>query len=79
MSQETLTSFFGWMSVINICLLSFSTIMIVILQDRIADFHSRLFHTGKPNLKQAYFRYLAKYKLLTIVFCIVPWLALKLM
>ncbi len=78
MSQETLTTFFGWMSVINIGLLLFSTVMIVTLQDRIANFHSKLFHMGHPNLKQAYFRYLAKYKLLTVVFCIVPWLALKL-
>ncbi|WP_420586192.1 DUF6868 family protein [Ruegeria sp.] len=78
MSQETLTSFFGWMAVINIGLLLVSTITIVTLQDWVADFHSRLFRMGKPNLKQAYFRYLAKYKLLTLVFCVVPWLALHL-
>lgn len=78
MSQETLTTFFGWMSVINIGLLSFSTLVIISFQDRLSEIHGRMFHMGQPNLKQAYFRYLAKYKLLTIVFCVVPWIALKL-
>ncbi|MCA0908450.1 MULTISPECIES: DUF6868 family protein [Ruegeria] len=79
MTQEFLTTFFGWMAVLNIAVLLFTTLMVLLLQDWIADIHGRMFRMERPDVKRAYFRYLANYKILTLVFCIVPWLALKLM
>lgn len=78
MTQEFLTSVFRWMAVLNIIFLVFSTLMIVLLQDRLAGIHGRMFQMEPPEVKRAYFRYLANYKILTLIFCIVPWLALNL-
>lgn len=78
MTQEVLTSVFGWMAILNIAVLLFTTVMIVLLQDWIAGVHAGMFQMERPDVKRAYFRYLANYKILTLIFCIIPWLALKL-
>ncbi len=78
MTKEVLTCVFGWMAILNIAVLLFTTVMIVLLQDRIAGVHTRMFQMERPDVKRAYFRYLANYKILTLIFCIIPWLALKL-
>ncbi|WP_170429025.1 DUF6868 family protein [Ruegeria arenilitoris] len=78
MTQEFLTAVFGWMAVLNIAVLLFTTLMILLLQDLIAGIHGKMFQMERPAVKRAYFRYLANYKILTLIFCITPWLALKL-
>ncbi len=78
MTQEFLTTVFGWMTALNIAVLLFSTLMILIMQDWIAGVHGRMFQMERADVKRAYFRYLANYKILTIIFFLVPWLALKL-
>ncbi len=78
MTQEFLTTVFGWMTVLNIGVLLLSTMMVLALQNWIADVHGRMFQMERADIKRAYFRYLANYKILTLVFCLVPWLALKL-
>lgn len=78
MTQDTLTAVFGWMTVLNFAILIFSTIMIVALKDRIAGIHGRMFEMEPADVRKAYFKYLAHYKILTLVFCLMPWLALKL-
>lgn len=79
MTHEFLTTFFGWMAALNIAVLLFTTVMILLLQDWIAGIHGRMFQMDRADVKRAYFRYLANYKILTLIFSIVPWLALKLM
>ncbi|WP_377193068.1 DUF6868 family protein [Ruegeria meonggei] len=78
MTQELLTTLFGWMAVLNIAVLLFSTLMIVLLQEWAVTVHGRMFQMEPPEVRRAYFRYLANYKILTLIFCIIPWLALKL-
>lgn len=78
MTHELVTSVFGWMAILNIAVLLFTTVMIVLLQDWIAGVHAGMFQMERPDVKRAYFRYLANYKILTLIFCIIPWLALKL-
>ena len=78
MTQDNLATVFGWMTVLNIAFLLFSTLMIIALQDWIAGIHGRMFQMERSDARRAYFRYLANYKILTIIFCLVPWLALKL-
>ncbi|MGV6804118.1 MAG: DUF6868 family protein [Ruegeria sp.] len=79
MTPEALTSFFGWMTVLNFAVLLLTTLAVVALQDRIAGIHGRMFQMEPGDVKKAYFKYLANYKILTIVFCLMPWIALKLM
>lgn len=78
MTPEVLSAFFGWMTVLNFGVLILSTVMILALQDRIAAFHGRIFQMEPAEVRKAYFKYLANYKVLTIVFCMMPWIALKL-
>ncbi len=78
MTQEILTAVFGWMTVLNFAILLFSSLMIVTMQDWIAGIHGKMFQMEPAEVKKAYFKFLANYKLLTIVFCLMPWVALKL-
>ncbi len=78
MTQEILTAVFGWMTVLNFAMLLFSSLMIVTMQDWIAGIHGKMFQMEPAEVKKAYFKFLANYKLLTIVFCLMPWVALKL-
>ncbi|GGH36736.1 hypothetical protein SAMN05444007_10923 [Cribrihabitans marinus] len=78
MTEDMLTTVFGWMAVLNIAFLGITTLMIVVLRDRIAEIHGRMFEMEPAEVRKAYFRYLANYKILTLVFCLMPWIALKL-
>ena len=77
-STQAAAEFIGWCALLNIGLLSLSTVMLIAMRDRIANFHGRLFRLDPSELQQAYFRYLANYKMLTLVFNVVPYIALKL-
>jgi len=66
------------MTVLNFAVLLLSTLMVVALQDRIAAIHGRMFQMEKAEVRKAYFKYLANYKILTLIFCLMPWIALKL-
>lgn len=78
MTISTLTSFFGWMSVINIGLLIFSTLMLTLFRAPIIRIHQAITGLGEDELKQAYLNFIAYFKLLIIVFNIVPYFALTL-
>lgn len=75
----TLRTFFGWCSVINIGLLLFSTIVIIAFRRTAVRIHGTLFNLDEQALSKAYFQYLAHYKIAMIIFCVVPYVALKLM
>ncbi|MGJ8641965.1 MAG: DUF6868 family protein [Luteolibacter sp.] len=79
MNLETLREFLGWCSIINIGLLMFSTVAVIALRDTVTSIHSKLFCLDEATLHQAYFRYLANFKIAVIVFNIVPYLALRIM
>ena len=76
---ETLTAFFGWMTVINMGLLIFSTIMLMLLKDFVSRIHGRLFKIPPGELNPLYFRFLANFKVLVLIFNLAPYIALKIM
>lgn len=78
MELNTLTSVFGWMSVINLGLLIFSTIMLTLCRAPIIRLHRALTGLSEESLKQAYLYFLSIFKLLVIVFNLVPYIVLKL-
>ncbi len=78
-SIDTLTSFLGWCSVINIGVLVFTTIVLTIMRGPIASIHSRLFGLNQAELPSAYFQYLGNYKIAVFIFNVVPYIALKIM
>ena len=78
MNMETLAAFFGWCSVLNIGLLFISTVAIILMRNKIAGIHARMFELDASDVRMAYFEYLARYKIAVLVFNIVPYIALKL-
>jgi len=76
---ENLTQFFGWCAVINISLLLITTLSITTLQGPISKIHSKLFNLSEEKLQLLYFQFIAYYKLVIIVFNVVPYFALMLM
>ena len=79
MTPELLTALFGWMTVINVALLILSTIMLMLFSNQIISIHSKLTSVKADTLMSAYLYFLAFYKVLIIVFNIIPYLALKLL
>ena len=72
-------AFFGWATLINIVLLLIVALSITVLRCPIAKIHSKLFGMSEAELTPLYFQYLANYKLLVIIFNLVPYIALKIM
>jgi hypothetical protein len=79
MTMESLTTFFGWCAVLNIAYLIIATIMIASLKDWMFGIHGKLFGITKEVAFPKYFMFVAKYKILTLIFSVVPWVALKIM
>ncbi len=78
-SLEAITAFFGWTTVINIVLLTISSIMVIAARESIARLHGRMFGLESADLSRAYFQYIGQYKIAFIVFSLTPYIALKLM
>lgn len=79
MDITLLTSFLGWCTIINIGILVYSFVFITIFQEFTLKIHSKLMKVEATKLPTLYFNYLAFYKVIIIVFNIVPYLALKLL
>lgn len=77
MNIETLTTLFGWMTVINIFILLFTTLAIIVMRERVVKIHAQMFGVEESELTPVYFRYLANYKLMILVFNLAPYIALK--
>ena len=78
-SIDTLTSFLGWCSVVNIGVLVFTTIALTIMRGPIVSIHSKLFGLNQAELPLTYFQYLGNYKIAIFIFNVVPYIALKIM
>ena len=78
-NMATLTSFFGWCSVLNIGVLLFATLFLAFFRSFAKDLHSKLFNVSEQQLDLIYFKYLAYYKLGIFIFNLSPYFALKIM
>lgn len=78
MTYETLTAFFGWMTVLNFGFLVFATLMLLAMRDWATSLHARLFNLDETTVRAAYFSFLSRYKVLALVFSLIPYLALRL-
>ncbi len=78
MTLDTLTTFFGWMAVLNIAYLALATIILTVARDWVSGQHQRLLGVSKADLAPAYFHWLGNYKIFTMIFSVVPYIALRL-
>ncbi len=74
-----LTELLGWVSILNVGMLLFVSIILVLMKSTITSIHSKMFSIPEDELSIIYFKYLANYKTLSFVFIIVPYIALKIM
>ncbi|ANJ66574.1 hypothetical protein A9404_03530 [Halothiobacillus diazotrophicus] len=79
MSMTELTTFLGWCTLINTVLLFVAFLMLSLARKRIMTIHARIFQVPEEALPGIYLGFLGKYKLLIVVFNLVPYLALRLM
>ena len=79
MSLKTLKTFFFWMTVINFLILVISTVGVVMLTQEMKVIHSQMFRVSSDELSQIYLEYLAWYKLLWMIFNLVPYISLRIM
>lgn len=74
---QQLIDFFGWMLVVNIGLLILFSLILVVMKNTISAIHGKIFGVTDGELKIIYIKYLANYKILIIMFNLVPYIALK--
>ena len=79
MNAKTLLAFFFWMTLFNFCILVISTGAVVVWHDEIRTLNASIFHLRADELSQIYLEYLAWYKLLWMIFNLVPYIALRVM
>jgi hypothetical protein len=78
-SVQTLTTFFGWCSLITVGILFLSSVALLLMRGFLTGLHSKMFGLSQEDLARAYFQYLAPFKIVVIVFNLAPYIALRLM
>jgi len=76
MDIQILTKFFMWCSIINGALLILSALLLTFMQDFIYSLHSKWFHIPRETFSVIIYSFLGGYKILFIVFNLVPYVAL---
>ena len=80
MDIAIIMEFFKWCSIINISILILITIILPLLSNFAYSFHSKYWFSGsKEEHAQIIFKFLANYKIIIIVFNLVPYFALCIM
>jgi hypothetical protein len=76
---ETLRKFFGWCTVINFGIILFTAVAILLMRDWMSELHGSMFGLDQEEVLESYFAYLANFKIVIIVFNLVPYLSLRMM
>ena len=79
MELEQLTVFLAWCTLINFIILVLSTLALWSIRGFAERLHCKMFGLPETCVREQYFRFLATYKILFIVFNLVPYLALRIM
>jgi hypothetical protein len=79
MTMTELANFLGWCTLLNFGLLILASVALMVASKPILAIHGRLMELEPAELSTAYFHYLANYKILILMFNLVPYLALRIM
>jgi hypothetical protein len=79
MNIEILKEFFGWMTVINVGMYTFTAIACISMKGFLNRISGKMFGVSEETGKAIVYGYIGMYKLLFIVFNLAPWLALTIM
>ena len=76
MNLETLTAFFMWCTIINVGLQLFFVVVLLTARDFAYGMQKKFFALTDGQLDLVMYCFLGAFKLVVIVFCLVPWIAL---
>lgn len=79
MTTEALTLFFRWMTLLNVGIMVVAALLCAMMKNFIAAVHGRMFGISPEALKITLYAWLGIYKIMVVVFCLTPWLALEIM
>ena len=78
-SIETLATFFGWCSVINIGIILLFLMFVSAFHEGFGEISARMFGVTKEEAKATFFRIFMQYRIAFAVLNLVPYIALKIM
>lgn len=76
MAIAALKTFFMWCTIINGGMLIVSSIMFMFVADWVYQIHSKWFSISREAFNVAIYSFIGLYKILIIIFNLVPWIAL---
>lgn len=79
MTEDVLTEFFGWCTVINIAIYLLTVISLALFRGLVQRINAKMFALSEEDVARVSFQYAGAYKLIITVFCFVPYLTLKIM
>ena len=79
MTIEQTTQFFMWGFILNSLIMILSGISIGTMRPLAHKIHGKLFGLSPGSIDVSIYAYLAAHKIFTVVFFLVPWLALLIM
>lgn len=77
MNIETLQSFLGWNLLIHAGMLMFVVLMLTLFRTWMMKMHQSMFDLSKEQLLRTYFNFIAAYKILVMVFVLVPYVVIR--
>ncbi len=79
MDIDSIRAFFMWCTILNVALLLFSSLMCICAGDWAYRIHSKWFSISRETFNVAIYSFLALYKILVIVFNLIPYIALSIL
>jgi len=76
MEIQTVTAFFMWCTIINGAMFVLSAVMCLLALDFVYSMHSKWFHIRRETFNVAMYLFLGFFKIVFIVFNVVPYVAL---
>lgn len=77
MSVETITKVLAWCTTINLCLLILWSVLFTTSRDWILRIHSKWYKLSPEQFNAIHYGAIAFYKILFLVFNLIPYLALR--
>ena len=77
MDIQALTKFFMWCTIINGALFGYSVILFIVAPDFVYRFQNKLFPTPREKFNVVYYSFIGLYKILFLIFNLVPYVALS--
>ncbi len=76
MDIDSIRAFFMWCTILNVALLSLSSLMCICAGDWLWRIHSKWFSISRETFNVAIYSFLGLYKVLVFVFNLIPYVAL---